>query len=175
MALFRLLYHHKVINGDIPKLDASVRRRVKSAIERKLPVHPEQFAKPLAYTRAGLWSLRVGSWRVVFALREEEVLILKIGHRRERFALRRRIQRASVGDVAPARVRGYHPRQRRSSKAALAAARPSQGKRGGLRVIYHWHTSDDSIYMLLIYSKAQKQDLTRRQLRILRQLVKENL
>jgi mRNA-degrading endonuclease RelE of RelBE toxin-antitoxin system len=30
-----------------------------------------------------LWSLRVGDWRVVFALRETEIWILKIGHRRD--------------------------------------------------------------------------------------------
>ena len=83
MAVFRLLYHHKVIADDIPKLDAPTRARIQSAIDKKLPHHPERFGKPLAHTRAGLWSLRVGPWRVVYALREEEVLILKIGHRRD--------------------------------------------------------------------------------------------
>lgn len=79
----RLLYHPKVVADDLPRLDQPTRRRINLAIEHKLGRHPEQFAKPLAYTRAGLWSLRVGAWRVVFALREEELWILKIGHRRE--------------------------------------------------------------------------------------------
>jgi mRNA interferase RelE/StbE len=80
---FQLFYHAKVVRDDIPKLDPSVHRRLKAAIEAKLLERPEEFAKPLAYTKAGLWSLRVGSWRIVFALREEEIWILRIGHRSE--------------------------------------------------------------------------------------------
>lgn len=79
----RLLYHRAVLSEDIPKLDPPVKRRIRAAIERKLTAAPESFGKPLAYTRAGLWSLRVGPWRVVYALRGEEIWILRIGHRRE--------------------------------------------------------------------------------------------
>ncbi len=53
--------------------------------------------------------------------------------------------------------------------------RPGHGKRGGVRVVYYWHVSDDVIYMLVIYSKRQQKDLTRKQLQILRRLVQENL
>ncbi len=52
---------------------------------------------------------------------------------------------------------------------------PGRGKRGGLRVIYYWYTAEDLIYMLLIYSKSQQEDVTPRRLAILRQLIKENL
>lgn len=79
----KLRYHPQVVQKDIPKLDGSVRRRIRSAIEKKLKDHPEHFAKPLAYTRQGLWSLRVGDWRVLFTLRGESAWILRIGHRRE--------------------------------------------------------------------------------------------
>lgn len=80
---FRLLYHRKVVGEDIPKLDPPTRKRIKAAIETKLVAQPEEFAKPLAYTKAALWSLRVGSWRVIFGLRGDEIWILKIGHRRD--------------------------------------------------------------------------------------------
>jgi len=59
-----------------------VRRRVRAAIEAKLTDHPEATAKPLAHTTQRLWSLRVGDWRVIFALREGEIWIPTIGHRR---------------------------------------------------------------------------------------------
>jgi len=49
------------------------------------------------------------------------------------------------------------------------------GKRGGLRVIYYWHNTEECIYMLLIYRKSRQEDLTQEQLRILRKHVKENL
>jgi len=49
------------------------------------------------------------------------------------------------------------------------------GKRGGLRVIYYWKGSEDTIYLLLIYSKARRKDLTPRQVKTLRSLLEENL
>jgi mRNA interferase RelE/StbE len=83
MAGYRILYHPLVRSRDIPRLDPPIRRRIRVAIESKLREHPEEMAKPLAYTTRRLWSLRVGDWRVVFALRESEVWILRIGHRRD--------------------------------------------------------------------------------------------
>lgn len=47
------------------------------------------------------------------------------------------------------------------------------GKRGGIRVIYYWITADDQIYMLFMYPKNERGDLTPAQLRILRQLIQE--
>ena len=88
MSSYKLLYHPLVLSRDIPRLDPPTRKRIRAAIERKLQDHPEAAAKPLAYTKQRLWSLRVGDWRVVFALREEEVWILKIGHRRDVYSER---------------------------------------------------------------------------------------
>jgi mRNA-degrading endonuclease RelE of RelBE toxin-antitoxin system len=47
------------------------------------------------------------------------------------------------------------------------------GKRGGLRVIYYWFVSEDAIYMLLAYGKGEKDDLSAKELKILRGLVKD--
>lgn len=46
-----------------------------------------------------------------------------------------------------------------------------KGKRGGLRVIYYWDKPEDSFYMLMVYKKSKKEDLTRNQLKVLRRLV----
>jgi len=83
MAELRILYHPEVIRRDIPSLDPPVGKRIKIAIEQRLGTHPEEFAKPLAYNKSGLWSLRVGSWRIIFSLKGEEVWVLRIGHRSE--------------------------------------------------------------------------------------------
>ena len=83
MGRYRLLYHPSVVAHDIPELDPSVRRRIRAAIEAKLTDHPVETAKPLAHTTQRLWSLRVGDWRVIFALRDDEIWILRIGHRRD--------------------------------------------------------------------------------------------
>ena len=50
-----------------------------------------------------------------------------------------------------------------------------RGKRGGVRVIYYWIQDENTIFMLSIYPKSRKDDLTPRQLRVLRQLVEEEL
>ena len=81
MSRYRLLYHPLVLSRDISRLDPPIRKRIRTAVERRLTEHPEAHAKPLAHTTQRLWSLRVGDWRVIFALRDEELWILKIGHR----------------------------------------------------------------------------------------------
>ena len=86
MAGYRVPYHPLVRSRDIPRLDPPVRRRIRAVIESKLTGHPEETAKPLAHTTRRLWSLRVGDWRVVFALRDDEVWILRIGRRRDEYA-----------------------------------------------------------------------------------------
>ena len=47
-----------------------------------------------------------------------------------------------------------------------------RGKRGGLRIIYYWNVPD-RIFMLLPYSKNETADLTKDQIKVLRQLVEE--
>lgn len=49
------------------------------------------------------------------------------------------------------------------------------GKRGGLRIIYYWDETSDIIYLLLPYRKSRKADLTRHEIKILSNLVKEHL
>jgi mRNA-degrading endonuclease RelE of RelBE toxin-antitoxin system len=49
---------------------------------------------------------------------------------------------------------------------------PAEGKRGGLRIIYCWQPPD-TIFMLLPYRKSAQDDLTPRQLTVLKALMKE--
>ncbi len=39
-------------------------------------------------------------------------------------------------------------------------AMPGRGKRGGSRIIYYWLTQEDHIYLLTVYAKGTKDDLT---------------
>lgn len=48
-----------------------------------------------------------------------------------------------------------------------------KGKRGGIRVIYYWYTAGSLIYMLLAYSKDERDDLSVVQKKALTRLVKE--
>ena len=54
-----------------------------------------------------------------------------------------------------------------------ALGEPGAGKRGGLRVIYHWAPLERAFYMLSAYSKTEQGDLTPAQTRALGRLVRE--
>jgi len=45
------------------------------------------------------------------------------------------------------------------------------GKRGGIRVIYYWFMSKDTLLLLFVYSKSEQDDLTSQQLRQLRKII----
>ena len=55
----------------------------------------------------------------------------------------------------------------------LRHALPGRGKSGGVRAIYYWIRDDDEIYMLLIYPKSKKDNLTDQETAVLREFVKE--
>jgi mRNA-degrading endonuclease RelE of RelBE toxin-antitoxin system len=46
-----------------------------------------------------------------------------------------------------------------------------RGKRGGVRVIYYWKSDTSQIYLLFLYPKSVRSDLSLPELRILRNLV----
>ena len=50
-----------------------------------------------------------------------------------------------------------------------------RGKRGGIRLIYYWIKSDDQLLMLTAYSKTTTENLTAVQIKILGQLVADEL
>jgi mRNA-degrading endonuclease RelE of RelBE toxin-antitoxin system len=49
------------------------------------------------------------------------------------------------------------------------------GKRGGMRVIYYWAPDRGVILLLLAYAKAERDDLTVEQARLLRRVVEKEL
>ena len=55
----------------------------------------------------------------------------------------------------------------------LRWAAAGKGKRGGSRVIYYWAVTQGQLLMLLIYSKSEREDLTREQLKTLKKIVEE--
>ena len=79
---FSLRYHPAVGEEDVPNILRNLRRRIAEAIESRLTFHPHQYGAPLRKTLKGYWKLRVGDYRVVYKLGEDEVLILAIRHRK---------------------------------------------------------------------------------------------
>jgi mRNA interferase RelE/StbE len=81
---------YKVIYSDLSEeqlknIDASVRKQIRNAIEKKLMIEPVKVGKPLRRSLKGYKRLRVGSYRVIYEVNEHEVfvLIIEIGHRKD--------------------------------------------------------------------------------------------
>lgn len=84
---FPLIYHPEVVKRDIPKLNSDIRKRIKRAIENRLLTAPHEYGEPLRKTLKNYRKLRVGDYRVVFRVADNEILILGICHRKETYSM----------------------------------------------------------------------------------------
>lgn len=81
--LFEIKYDPRA-EKELAKLDKPIARRLLDAIDRLAETPNPNNSKPLkGFT--GIWRLRVGDYRVIYEIRDSElvILVVKIGHRRE--------------------------------------------------------------------------------------------
>ncbi len=81
MAAARIEYKASVA-GDLDRLDSRVALRVLKKIEKALGSAGGS-GEPLAGEFAGLFRLRIGDYRVIYARTSDGYLVLRIGHRSE--------------------------------------------------------------------------------------------
>ena len=74
--------YKKSVERDLSRLDKKEARRILAKIEKDLAQQAESYPA-LKGEFAGLRKMRVGDYRVIFTLMDNDVLILRIGHRRE--------------------------------------------------------------------------------------------
>jgi mRNA interferase RelE/StbE len=56
---YQIRYHPDVRDKDLPKINKNIRKRIKVAIEKRLPVAPERYSDPVKRTLKGyrkLWA-----------------------------------------------------------------------------------------------------------------------
>jgi len=70
------------VAGDLDRLDRQTALRVLTKIEKSL-ISEGRAGEPLAGEFAGLFKLRVGDYRVIYARTSDGYLALRIGHRRD--------------------------------------------------------------------------------------------
>ena len=89
-----ILYHHGV-ERDLESLSPSIARRIMRAIDNKLTHSPEKFGAPLSGNLANFRKLRVGDCRVVYQVKEREIVVyvLAIGPRRDKEIYREALKR----------------------------------------------------------------------------------
>lgn len=78
---YRLLYTHRAIR-DIAVLESGIRQRIGKTLLR-FQSDPLKHAEPLRQSDIGSYRFRIGDYRVVFDLEGDQIVILRVGHRRE--------------------------------------------------------------------------------------------
>ena len=78
MAAYEIVYSEIVVREDISRLGATDKQRLESLICTKLASLPEQFGKTLRRPHNGYWVLRVGSYRIVYAITRNIIRIVAI-------------------------------------------------------------------------------------------------
>jgi len=83
---YQLRYHPLVKNKDIPKLNSTMKERIKTAIENRLLTEPEKYSEPLRKTLKSYRKLRIGDYRIVLRVDEDNIYIFGICHRKDIYA-----------------------------------------------------------------------------------------
>jgi mRNA interferase RelE/StbE len=78
---YRLVYTRRA-ERDIKKLERKTKDRIEKALLR-YSEEPLRFAEKLSDPILGEYRFRIGDYRVVFDLGGDEIIILRVGHRRE--------------------------------------------------------------------------------------------
>ena len=80
---FRLLYT-KLAVADIRKLDSVTKNRIKKKLEL-YQTDPIQYSKKLINSSLGGYRFRIGDYRIIFDLDDDNIVILHVSHRRESY------------------------------------------------------------------------------------------
>lgn len=78
---YQLVYTNRAVK-DIDKLDAKTKTRIGEALVRhkdRLITQSTRLTDP----RIGTYRFRVGDYRVIFDVEGSEIVVLRVGHRRE--------------------------------------------------------------------------------------------
>ena len=80
---YKLLYHPHVKEKDLHRLNKTMKKRIRAAIENRLMVDPVKYGEPLKRTLKGYRKLRVGDFRIVYKIEQDNILIFGICHRKD--------------------------------------------------------------------------------------------
>ena len=76
-----------VAERQLRKLDCQIQKRILDWLEDRIEgcKNPRHFGEPMKGDKAGFWRYRIGSYRVLCDIQDEQVvvLVLTIGHRRQ--------------------------------------------------------------------------------------------
>ena len=74
--------YKKSVEKDLARLDRPVAKRILNRIEEELPTRADTYPA-LKGEFAGLRKFKVGDYRVIFVILDDDVQVLRIGNRKE--------------------------------------------------------------------------------------------
>lgn len=77
------IHYHSEISKDIFSIPRNIQSRVRKAIEQRLLRDPIKYGEPLKRSLQGYRKIRVGDYRIIYRVQSHEIIVLKIGHRKE--------------------------------------------------------------------------------------------
>lgn len=80
---YKLLYHPDILREDLPKIPKNIKESIRKAIEERLLFNPVLFGQPLRQSLKGHRKLRIGDYRIIYRIDGDDIIVLKIGHRKE--------------------------------------------------------------------------------------------
>jgi len=80
--MYKVIYDYRVWKEDFEEIDKASQKIIIKNIEKKLFLEPRKFGKNLRAPFSGFYKLRVGSYRIIYAIENDTVIIFIIGHRR---------------------------------------------------------------------------------------------
>jgi len=75
----------KKAQKDLKRIDPTTAEKIRIGVESRLAKDPTRRGKPLTHNHKGKWRFRFSEYRVIYEIKETEILILviEVGHRRE--------------------------------------------------------------------------------------------
>ena len=78
-----LIKYHKMVKKDLKKIDNISKSKIKRTIETRLVIDPEKYGPPLKRNLKGFRKLRIGEYRIIYKIVNNEISVLGIMHRKE--------------------------------------------------------------------------------------------
>lgn len=73
--MYRVVIDNLVLEKDFKKIDRADQKRILGTIRKKLAAEPKKFGQPLRGELKKYWKLRVGEYRVIYEILEDQVLV----------------------------------------------------------------------------------------------------
>jgi len=80
--MYKIVFSEKVTK-QLGKLDKSIEKKILKYLNEKVSKNPLDIGKPLSANLSGFWRYRVGDYRIIAKIKNEEliVLVIEVGHR----------------------------------------------------------------------------------------------